>query len=224
MLLVSIGAIAIGLIAVVALVVISGGLGSEEAAAVSEPDAPPPAQELRDGRSLGSADAAVSIEVFEDPQCPACGTFTERIEPLLIAEHVESGTASFTYNDYAFLGDESWDAAVAMRVAEELDGKFWDYHQILFHNQGGENDGGFTRERLADMAEAVGLDRAAFLEEMDDPAYRDAVAADNARGQSMGVDSTPTLFVNGELIRGVPNWEDLDAAIQAAAEAAQPEA
>ena len=47
-----------------------------------------------------------------------------------------------------------------MRVAEDLDGKFWDFHQLVFHNQHGENQGAFTRERLADIAELVGLERA----------------------------------------------------------------
>ncbi len=222
MFVVSIGAIVIGLVAVAALVLLSGGLGDNEAVAVSLPDVPPPAEELRQGRTLVQPDTTppVTIDVYEDPQCPACGQFTERIEPLIIAEHVDKGVASFTYNDYAFLGDESWEAAIAMRVAEDMDGKFWDYQQLVFHNQGSENDGGFSRERLADMAEVIGLDRAEFLELMDDPSYRDAVAADNAAGAELTINSTPSLVINGEIIRGVPDWGDLDAIIRDAAEAA----
>ncbi|MEA2026234.1 MAG: thioredoxin domain-containing protein [Chloroflexota bacterium] len=222
MFVVSIGAVVIGLVAVAALVLLSGGLGDNEAVAVSQPGVPPPAEELRQGRTLVQPDTTppVSIEVYEDPQCPACGQFTERIEPLIIAEHVDKGTASFTYNDYAFLGDESWEASIAMRVAEDMDGKFWDYHQLVYHNQGSENDGGFSRERLADMAEVIGLDRAEFLELMDDPSYRDDVAADNATGAELTINSTPSLVINGEIIRGVPEWGDLDAMIRDAAEAA----
>ena len=88
-----------------------------------------------------------------------------------------------------------------MRVAEALDGKFWDYHQVVFHNQDGENDGAFTRDRLADMAELVGLDRDDFLRQMDDPSYRAAVEAEVLEGAELGINSTPTLVVNGELIR-----------------------
>jgi protein-disulfide isomerase len=224
MLMISIVAIGIGLVAVVALVLLSGGLDSEEvAASVNEPEAAAPAAELRNGRTLGELSAPVSIDVYEDPQCPACGLFTERIEPLIISEYVTDGTASFTYNDFVFLGDESWEAAVAMRVAEDMDGKFWDYHQILFHNQSGENDGGFTRERLADMAEAIGLDRDEFLSGMDDPAYTTAVEASNAAGRELTINSTPSLVVNGEVIRGVPSWDDLNAIIETAAEDAQAE-
>jgi protein-disulfide isomerase len=223
MFIISLAAVLIGLVAVAALVIISGGFGDDtEAAAVSRPEIPPPAQELRQGRTLVQAGVTppVTIDAYEDPQCPACGLFTERIEPLIIAEHVETGTASFTYNDFVFLGDESWNAAIAMRVAEDMDGKFWDYHQALFHNQSGENAGGFTPERLADIAELVDLDRAEFLERLDDPAYREAVEADNERARELTVNSTPTLVVNGEVVRGVPQWEDLDAIIRAAAAAA----
>jgi protein-disulfide isomerase len=220
MLVVSVAAVLVGLVAVAALIVVSGGLGGNEVAAVSEPEVPAPVEELRNGRSLGDPDAPVTIEVFEDPQCAACAVFTDRIEPLIIAGPVTRGTASFTYNDFVFIGDESWDAAVAMRAAEALDGKFWDYHHILFHNQGSERSGAFSRARLADMAELIGLDREEFLAEMDDPEHRAAVEAANERARELEITSTPTLIVNGEYFQGVPPWEELDAAIEAAADAA----
>lgn len=221
MMVISVAAVVIGLLAVAALVVASGGLGGDSAA-VAQPDFDPPAEELRVGRSLGDPDAPVKIEAYEDPQCPACGLFTDRIEPLLISEFVADGTVFFTYRDFPFLGQESFDGAVAMRVAEEMDGKFWDYHDVIFFNQDGENQGAFAADRLADMAELVGLDREQFLAELDDPKYLEAVSAELSEGQDRGVNSTPTLFVNGEIMRGVPEWEALSAAIRAAA-ASSPE-
>ena len=105
-----------------------------------------------------------------------------------------------------------------MRVAEALGGKFWDYHALVFHNQQGVEQGGFSLARLADMAELVGLDRAAFLAEMWDPTiYQKAVEAEAAEAAALGIDSTPTLVVNGEFIRGIPDWGVLAAAIEAAA-------
>ncbi len=222
MMVISVAAVVIGLIAVAALVVLSGGLGNT-AAAVSEPDFESPPQDMRVGRSLGDPNAPVQLEVFEDAQCPVCGRFTSRIEPLLVGANgpVADGTVFFTYRDFPFIGQESYDGAVAMRVAEEMDGKFWDYHDILFFNQGGENTGAFSTDRLADMAELVGLDRARFLTEMEDPKYLDAVQTEADEGRSRGVNSTPTLFVNGQAMRGLPTWEDLSAAIAAAAAAPQ---
>lgn len=217
MLMISGIAVLIGIVAIVALVAVSGGLGGNEVQAVSRPDVPAPAQALRVGRSLGDPEAAVTVDAYEDPQCPACGLFTERIEPLLVAGPVAEGKVFFTYKDFPFLGPESFDAAVAMRAAEALDGKFWDYHQLVFHNQDGENGGAFSLDRLADMAELVGLDRDAFLAEMENPAHLAAVDAELEEGRQLGVNSTPSLVVNGEVIRGVPTWEDLAAQIEAAA-------
>jgi len=74
-------AIAIALLVIVGLVVVSGGFEEDQMAAVSKPEVPAPALELRVGRSLGDPQAPVKIDVYEDPQCPACGLFTERIEP-----------------------------------------------------------------------------------------------------------------------------------------------
>jgi len=220
MLMISIGALVIGVVAVVALIVVSGGLGGDDSSEIKQPAAgSAPAQELRDGRTLVAAAAVdpVVVEAFEDPQCVHCGTFTKRIEPLLVAGPVSDGTASFTYNDFIIFGEESLDAAVAMRAADELDGKFWDYHQVLFENQQGVEDGSFSRDRLADMAELVGLDRAEFLAELDNPELVTAVADDRARAVELGATSTPTIVVNGELIAGSPSWDDLKAAIEAAA-------
>ncbi len=214
MLLISIGAIAIGLVAVLALVLVSGGLGGD-GDAVSQPNAAAPAEELRQGRTLVSPDAVdpVVVEVFEDVQCPHCQTFTERVEPLLIAKHVTDGTASLTYNDYIIFGDDSVDAAVAMRAADELDGAFWDYHHVLYHNAEG---GSFSRSWLTDIAESIGLDRDAFTDLLGDDDLLAGVQEDMARGAGYGVRSTPSVVVNGEMLVA-PTWEDLDAAIEAAA-------
>lgn len=214
------GAIAIALVAIVGLVFVTGGFGDEELPAVEPPEIAAPAQELRVGRSLGDPEAPVRIDAFEDPQCPACGAYTERIEPLLIAGPVTDGEVFLTYKDLAFLGPESVDAAVAMRVAEDLGGKFWDYHAVVFHNQHGENQGAFTIDRLADMAELVGLDREAFLAGMEDPKHQEAVQAEAAEAAALDINSTPSLVINGEVVRGVPQWDDLKARIAAAAGAA----
>ncbi len=212
--------IAVALLVIVGLVVVSGGFEDDKLPAVSMPEVPPPAAELRVGRSLGDPSAPVQIDVYEDPQCPACGLFTERIEPLLIAGPVTDGQAFLTYRDYPFIGQESLDAAVAMRVAEAMDGKFWDYHAVLFHNQQGENQGAFSVDRLADMAELIGLDRETFLAEMKDPAYLEAVQAEAEGGAALEIKSTPSVVVNGEITTGVPEWSALKARIADAAAAA----
>ena len=80
----------------------------------------------RDGRTLGSPTAPVSLEIWADFQCPACGNFTRTIEPVVIDRYVETGKVKLTFHDYAFIGDESLDAAAAARCAAQQ-GRFWEY-------------------------------------------------------------------------------------------------
>ena len=212
-LLISLAAVAVG-IAVIAVLALGGSTPS------GAPIQTPPvaiADELRDGRSLGDPDAPVQLEVFEDPQCPVCGRFTRELEPLLIASYVKDGTVRFTYRDFVFIGPESQDAAVGMRAADQLAGRFWDFNAIVYENQDGENQGAFSRERLGAMAETIGLDRASFIALLDDPALIDAVEQETAAGQALGIDSTPTVVVNGTVRPGLPTWDELAALIESEA-------
>lgn len=209
------GAIAIAIVAVVAIGAFGGGGEDDGFPPLVTAVAVVPADVPRDGRSIGDPAAPVAIEVFEDPQCPACGQFTARIEPLLIAGPVRDGDVYLTYRDLAFLGQESRDAAAAMRVAEALDGKFWEYHDIVFANQHGENDGAFSKGRLGQMAELIGLDEDEFLIELEHPRYSEAVLEETRIASSLGIGSTPTLVINGVPRPGVPSWEELSAAIEA---------
>jgi protein-disulfide isomerase len=211
----SIGAIILGVASVLLLVLAGGGPDGSMPPVTAEGAVAPPA-ELRDGRSLGDPAAPVLIEAFADPQCPACGAFTAGIEPLLLGP-IREGIVRYTYRDLAFLGPESVDAAAAMRAAEVLGGRFWDLHALVFANQHHENQGAFSRERLADLAVLAGLDRAAFLAGLDDPAHREGVLAESALATELGIASTPTLVVDGQVLPGVPEWTTLRAIIDAAA-------
>ena len=98
---------------------------------------------LLDGRAIGSPDAPVVVEIWEDFQCPACSRFTQTVEPSVVERFVPSGDVRVVYRDFAFLGTESIDAAVAARCAGEQ-GAFWSYHDWLYANQNGENAGWFS--------------------------------------------------------------------------------
>lgn len=178
--------------------------------------------DLRDGRSLGSKDAPVTIDLYEDPQCPVCGRFNRELAPLLIASYIKDGTVRLNYRDFVFIGQESQDAAVGMRAAEQLAGRFWDYHDIVYENQDGENKGGFSRDRLAQMAVVVGLDKDAFTKLLDDPELIAAVKAETQAGVGLGIDSTPTLVINGVVTPGLPSWDQLSQVIEQAAAAVAP--
>jgi protein-disulfide isomerase len=157
-----------------------------------------------DGLSLGDPNAPVTIDVFEDYQCSACKYFTESIETLVIQNLVATGKARYVFHNYPFLdgegaGDngESDRAANASMCANEQ-GKFWEMHHTIYANWGGENQGGFSGPRLQAMAERIGLDMDAFNECFRANKYQAELEAELDLGRQMGVNGTPTVFVNGK--------------------------
>jgi protein-disulfide isomerase len=179
----------------VAAVLAAGGAGGSGAA---DPPRPTPAE---DGPMLGPDSAAVTLEYYSDFQCPFCGRLTVEVLPALIEEYVERGEAQLRWRDFPALGEESLQAALAARAAHEQ-GRFWDYHDLLFEAQERPNSGTFTRERLRSLAAELELDARAFDASLDDRRGAAAVEADFVSGQRLGVTGTPTIVVNGRAIVG----------------------
>jgi len=113
----------------------------------------PEARPIENGKSIGDPNAKVKIEVFEDFQCPACKEFTSSVEiQLLQSAYITSGQVYYEFMNYPFIDSgsitkESHQASNASMCALEQ-GRFWDYHDILFANQGAENSGAFTDKRF----------------------------------------------------------------------------
>ncbi len=177
-----------------------------------------PAGIATDGFVIGAADAPVTIDLYEDFQCPACETWGRTVFPLLAANELATGTARIVFHDIAFLGQESVDAGMAAYAAAQQ-GRFWDMWATLYANQGHENAGSFSRDRLVAMAEVLGLDIARFETDMDSSAASSALAASKSAAGQAGVTSTPTLVVAGQALVGVGAYPELAAAIAAAAAA-----
>jgi protein-disulfide isomerase len=179
------------------------------------------------GRSIGDPEATVRVDIYEDFQCPSCKIYSESTEPLIIADYVETGKVIYTYHIYPVVenfvanGTESTRSANAALCAEEQ-GRFWDYHDILFANQNGENQGGFADIRLVAFAETLGLDMDTFNSCFDAQEYQDEVLSDIASAQALGVSGTPTLFVNDVLVvnsqdaQYLPTYQDIVNTIDAA--------
>lgn len=191
--------------------------GGSPSVSLNQPAAEIPAGAARDGRTLGAATAGVSLEAWEDFQCPACGNYSEGIEPTIIQRYVVTGKIRYTFHDFAFLGQESLDAASAARCAGQQD-KFWDYHGWLYANQNGENKGWFSTELLTAIADRIGLDRSAWEACYTGGSERQAVTAETQAGAAANVSSTPTLVLDGQIVplSTFTSWDDLYAAIDAA--------
>jgi protein-disulfide isomerase len=159
---------------------------------------PTPPPNGADGPSLGSAAAPVTIEVWADYQCPYCRLDAMVFGGSMERAYVLPGNARIVYRDFAFLGQESIDAAVAARCAGSQDpGAYWRFHDLLFASQKGENQGTFKRENLVTLAGIAALDATAFAACLDEPAVAKAVADETAQGRAAGIESTPTLRLSG---------------------------
>jgi protein-disulfide isomerase len=131
------------------------------------------------------------------------------VKPQLVSDYVEPGLVRFEFHDYAFRGPEAVRAAEAAACAADQ-GAYWRYHDTLYLNQSGPNS--FTDARLKQMAETLGLDTGTFNQCLDSGEKRPGVEASIAEAQAQGIDSTPTIFINGT---EVAEWHDFNAVKQA---------
>jgi len=171
-----------------------------------------------DGFAMGDADAPVTVEVWEDFQCPFCQRFTFQVEPDLVEQYVETGKVRLVFRNLPFLGDESHWAAVAASLAADQD-KFWPFHDYLFANLQGENVGSYSLDRLLAIAEAAELDMDLFRSglSLDNARERFSQIQDEARREAtaIGINATPTVTVNGEPLQS-PDLETVSSAIDVA--------
>lgn len=166
-------------------------------------------------KSEGAPDAPVVVVEYADFQCPYCRQFAIGPEQQLKADYVETGQVRFVFRHMAFIGDESRWAAEASECANEQ-GRFWDYHDKLFAAQTGENVGDFSPDNLKRFAADLQLDTQQFNQCLDSHKYQNKVQQEVAEAQQLKVNSTPTLFVNGQLIKRGSDYQVLQTAIEAA--------
>ena len=117
------------------------------------------------------------------------------------------------YWHFAFLGQESQWAAEASECAADQDA-FWEYHDYLFENHGGENRGAFNIDNLKQFALDLGLDAEPFNECLDSGKYVQIVQSETNAGRQMGIQSTPTFLLNGQPIVGAQPFEVFEQVIE----------
>jgi protein-disulfide isomerase len=152
----------------------------------------------------GTADAPVTIALFTDFQCPYCA----RILPLLnqVLEKYQ-GKVKLVFKNFPLSTHQFARKAAAAALAAGKQGKFWELHDRLFQNYNRLND-----QVVQEQAKELGLDLQKFDKDMADPQIMQVINQDMQDGAKAGVRGTPTLFVNGSLLRNT-NLEGFQAAI-----------
>jgi len=158
------------------------------------------------GHQSGPDDALVTIVVWSDFQCPFCA----RLAPVLghLRDKYRTGVR-IVYRHLAMSFHRSAALAAEAGVAAAEQGKFWAFHDQLF-----ADFGHLERADLERFARAAGLDMPAFRAALDEHRYHDAVIAEAAAGEAIGVDGTPTMFINGTPIGGARDADFMDRQVE----------
>ena len=162
---------------------------------------PTPTLEVRDvateGRpQRGADDAPITIVEFTDYECPFCGRYIRDTYPALMAEYGDRMKYVVRNFPLSSIHPNARKAAEAAECAFDQ-GRFWEYHDALFQNQGA-----LDVPSLKAYAEELGLDVETFSTCLDSGAKREVVAADHRDALAHGVNGTPTFFVNGRMLVG----------------------
>jgi protein-disulfide isomerase len=153
---------------------------------------------------LGNEDAPIVIIEFSDYQCPFCYKLYANILPSLKADFIDTGKVKYVFRDYPLnIHPSGYLAAEATECADDQ-GKFWEMHDHIFDNQSDWGSASDLNTTLVGYATELGLNTADFSECLTSEKYKDEVAGDKQDGVSYGVRSTPTMFINGEMIKGSP--------------------
>ncbi len=162
-----------------------------------------------DDPSIGSENAKVVMIDFSEFQCPFCGRFARDTLPQIKTNYIDTGKVKFVYRDF-IVHSTSQKAQEAAQCANDQ-GKYWEYHDLLFENQGALDD-----ESLKTYASELGLNTNNFNSCFESRKYKSEVEKDTSDGRSYGVSGTPTFFINGKKMVGAQPYDAFRQEIEAA--------
>jgi protein-disulfide isomerase len=195
------------LIAIIAGIVVAAGAAAAFAATPApkpqEDDARPIIERLSAPttpavQALGSPDAPITIVEFGDYLCTFCHRFHEETKDQLVANYVDTGKVRFIFKDFPINdhldGGASLAAQASYCAADQ--GRFWEFHDGVYDNWGGEKAGWITRESMVEYARNAGVQDADKFEEcLDSDKYADVVSGNYDLARSAGLNGTPAFII-----------------------------
>jgi len=145
---------------------------------------------------LGSDDAPITLVEFGDYQCHFCNKFFHDTESSIVKNYVETGKVKIIFKDFTIIGPDSIGAAQAAHCAEDQ-GKFWEYHDKLYNEYTGENNGWAASENLVLFAQDIGLNVEEFTQCVSTGKYEKFVSSSSNDARNLGITGTPAFFVIG---------------------------
>jgi protein-disulfide isomerase len=164
--------------------------------------------------ALGPATASVTITEYASMTCPHCATFTETVFPKIKSEYIDSGKIRFVFREFPLDIKAAAGSMLARCIAKDDSGKYFAVIDMLFKQQADwamKN----TTETLTRIGKQAGLSQQGVEDCLKDQALLDKIAADQKfANEVLKVNSTPTFFINGEMIKGETSFEEFDKKIK----------
>jgi len=151
---------------------------------------------LIDGGSpiMGNEKAPITILEWGDYQCTFCYKFHQNTLDIINEDFIKTGKVKLVFKDFPLNGPDSLLAAEAAYCAQDQ-GKYWQYHDELYRNWGGERTGWVTRDALDKFGTTVNLDLNKFNNCLDEHKYQEKVIVLHEFGKEIGIDATPSFLV-----------------------------
>ncbi len=143
---------------------------------------------------MGDSNAPITILEWGDYQCTFCYRFHQNTLDTINDDFIKTGKVKLVFKDFPLNGPDSILAAEAAYCAQDQE-KYWQYHNELYKNWGGERTGWITRESLDRFAVTVDLDLVEFNTCLDKHIYQNRVMVHYDFGKEIGIDATPSFLV-----------------------------
>ena len=164
--------------------------------------------------ALGPADASVTITEYASMTCPHCAAFNDNVFPKIKSEYIDTGKVRYVFREFPLDIKAAAGSMLARCIAKDDAGKYFAVIDMLFKQQSDwvtKN----TTETLTRIGKQAGLSQQAVEDCLKDQALLDKIAADQKfANEVLKVNSTPTFFINGEMIRGETSFEEFDKRIK----------
>ena len=143
---------------------------------------------------LGNPNASITLVEFGDYQCHYCHVFFESIEGKIMKNYIETGKVKMIFKDYNIIGKDSVKASQGAHCANDQ-GLFWEYHDILYSNWTGENNGWASGANLANYAQDIGLEMNQWTDCMSQQKHSKTILDSNEDAKKLQLTGTPAFFV-----------------------------
>jgi protein-disulfide isomerase len=164
--------------------------------------------------ALGPANASVTITEYASMTCPHCAAFNENVFPKIKSEYIDTGKVRYVFREFPLDIKAAAGSMLSRCIAKNDAGKYFAVTDMLFRQQ---NDWVVknTTETLTRIGKQAGLSQQAVEDCLKDQALLDKIAADQKfASEVLKVNSTPTFFINGEMIKGETSFEEFDKRIK----------